>query len=125
MKLIIILFILLNSNGLFANSRIVIKNAITLESVSYNVSELTKTKTKSIKLYPNVICTAKVFLYPRRIGDFIVKTWVLMCEISKIKVAPTFPCIKHSNGFIETYLAETYVDNGTGGKRISFVCGEF
>ena len=125
MKLIIILFLLLTSNGIFANSRIVIKDAKTLESVSYNVSDLTKTKMKSIKLYPNVSCTAKVFLYPRRIGDFIIKTWVLMCDIGKIKVAPTFPCIKHSNGFIETHFAETYVDNGTGGKRISFVCGKF
>jgi hypothetical protein len=125
MKLIIIFSLLLTSNGILANSRIVIKDAKTLESVSYNVSDLTKTKTKTIKLYSNISCTAKVFLSTRRVGDFIVKTWVLMCDIGKIKVAPTFPCIKHSNGFIQPHLAETYVDNGTGGKRISFVCGQY
>ena len=125
MKLLMIFILLLASKGIFATSKIVIKDAKTLKSVSYNVSDLTKTKSKSIKLYSDVICNAKVFLNPRVVGDTIVKTWILMCEMNKVKIAPTFPCIKHRNGLIQTYLAETYVDNGSGGKRIKFKCGKF
>jgi len=98
MKTILFLFLLSISFGAFANSKIIIKDAKTLESVSYNVSDLTKTKSKSIQLYPDVNCNAKVFLNPRKVGNFIVKTWVLMCDIGKIKIAPTFPCIKSRNG---------------------------
>jgi len=125
MKTILFLFLLSISFGAFANSKIIIKDAKTLESVSYNVSDLTKTKSKSIQLYPDVNCNAKVFLNPRKVGNFIVKTWVLMCDIGKIKIAPTFPCIKSRNGLVATNLAETYIDNGSGGKRIKFECGDF
>ena len=125
MKLILCLIFLLASFCALPNSKLIIKDAKTLESVSYNVSNLTKTKSKSIKLYSNGDCTAKVFLNPRKVNNFIVKTWVLMCDIGNIKVAPTFPCIKNRNGLVTTNLAETYIDNGSGGKRIKFECGEF
>tara|TARA_Y100000591_G_C21697932_1_gene626732 strand:+ start:494 stop:886 length:393 start_codon:yes stop_codon:yes gene_type:complete len=125
MKVIFILIFSSVSFGVLANSRIIIKDAKTLESVSYNVSGLTKTKSKSIQLYPNINCSAKVFLNPRKVGNSIVKTWVLMCDIGKIKIAPTFPCIKNSKGLVGTNLAETYIDNGSGGKRIKFECGDF
>ena len=125
MKIIFGLFLLSISFGVFANSKIIIKDAKTLESISYDVSDLTKTKSKSIQLYPNINCSAKVFLNPRKVGNFIVKTWVLMCDIGKIKIAPTFPCIRSRSGSVETNLAETYIDNGNGGKRIKFECGEF
>ena len=46
-------------------------------------------------------------------------------NIGKIKIAPTFPCIKSRNGLVATNLAETYIDNGSGGKRIKFECGDF
>tara|TARA_Y100001970_G_C14172809_1_gene825140 strand:- start:1150 stop:1527 length:378 start_codon:yes stop_codon:yes gene_type:complete len=125
MKRIIILLLLLNSKEILASSKIIIKDAKTLKSVSYDVSDLTKTSSKVINLYPNVFCRAKIFLNPRRVNDSLVKTWVLMCDMDKLKIAPTFPCIKNKNGFIQPHLAETYVDNGTGGKRIKFECGQF
>ena len=125
MKIIVGLFLLSISFGVFANSKIIIKDAKTLESISYDVSDLTKTKSKSIQLYPNVNCSAKVFLNPRKVGNFIVKTWVLMCDIGKIKIAPTFPCTRSRSGSVETNLAETYIGNGSGGKRIKFECGVF
>ena len=125
MKALIIICLLLSSKRIQASSKIIIKDAKTLGSISYDVSDLTKSSSKTIRLYPNVLCKAKVFLNPRKVGDSIVKTWVLMCDIGSTKIAPTFPCIKDRNGLIQPYLSETYVDSGAGGKRIKFECGKF